>query len=72
MFNKISVDSKGRFACSSTSGEIRLFPEIGKNTNCKYPGFGDPVLHLESTKDGKWLLATFKSYLMLIPTETED
>ena len=33
---------------------------------------GDPVLHLESTKDGKWLLATFKKYLLLLPTETEE
>jgi hypothetical protein len=32
----------------------------------------DPVLHLESTMDGKWLLATFKTYLILLPTETND
>jgi hypothetical protein len=66
------VDSKARFAVSSESGEIKLFDEIGKNANCKYAGLGDPVVHLESTKDGKWLLATFKSYLLLIPTETDD
>jgi hypothetical protein len=71
-FNRISVDSKGRFAVSSESGEIKLFDEIGKNANCKYAGLGDPVVHLESTKDGKWLLATFKNYLLLIPTETDD
>jgi hypothetical protein len=29
-------------------------------------------MHLESTKDGRWLLATFKNYLLLMPTETED
>lgn len=71
-FNRIAVDCKGRFAVSSANGEIRLFDQIGKNANCKYPGFGDPVLHLESTKDGRWLLATFKNYLLLMPTETED
>ena len=54
------------------NGEIRLFDKIGKNSNCKYPGFGDPILHLDSTKDGKWLLATCKNYLILLPTETED
>jgi hypothetical protein len=27
---------------------------------------------LDSTKDGQWLLATFKNYLILLPTETED
>lgn len=45
-FNKISVDGKGRFAVSSCSGEIRLFDKVGKNANCKYPGLGDPILHL--------------------------
>ena len=71
-FNKISVDAKGRYAVASTNGEIRLYDKIGKNSNCKYPALGDPVLHLDSTKDGKWLLATFKTYLLLLPTETED
>lgn len=71
-FNRISADCKGRFAIASANGQIRLFDKIGKNANCKYPGLGDPVLHLDSTKDGKWLLATFKSYLLLLPTETQD
>jgi len=71
-FNRIAVDKNGRFAVSSANGEIRLFDKIGKNANCKYPGLGDPVLHLESTKDGRWLLATYQSYLLLLPTETED
>lgn len=54
------------------NGDIRLYDKIGKNANCKYPAFGDPVLHLDTTRDGKWLLATFKTYLLLLPTETED
>lgn len=41
---------------------------MNKNANTKYPGLGDPVLHLESTKDNKWLLATYKKYLILLPT----
>lgn len=71
-FNKISVDCKGRYACGSSNGEVRLYDQIGKNANCKYPGFGDPVLHLDSTQDGKWLLATFQSYLILLPTNTDE
>jgi hypothetical protein len=71
-FSKICVDGRGRFAVGSETGEIKLFNSIGRNANCKYPGLGDPVLHLDSTKDGKWLLASFKTYLLLIPTETND
>jgi hypothetical protein len=27
---------------------------------------------LDTTKDGKWVLATFRRYLRLIPTENDD
>ena len=67
-FNSISVDSKGRFAIGSESGEIRLYNKIGSNANCKYSSFGEKVLHLDTTKDGRWLLATFPSFLILLPT----
>jgi hypothetical protein len=30
------------------------------------------VLNLDTTKDGKWVLATFRKYLRLIPTENND
>ncbi len=71
-FNTLAVDQKGRFAVGSESGEVRLYNKIGSNANCKYSSFGDKVLHLESTKDGRWLLATFAKFLILLPTETED
>jgi hypothetical protein len=64
----MSVDQKGNYALGSSSGEIRLYNKIGSNANCKYSSFGDKVLHLESTKDGKWLLATFAKFLILLPT----
>jgi hypothetical protein len=64
----MSVDQKGNYALGSSSGEIRLYNKIGSNANCKYSSFGDKVLHLESTKDGKWLLATFSKFLILLPT----
>lgn len=30
------------------------------------------MLNLDTTKDGKWVLATFRKYLRLIPTENND
>jgi len=56
------------FAVGSETGEIRLYKEVGQNAKNLYQGFGDPILALDSTKDGKWLLATTKTYLILIPT----
>ena len=67
-FNTMSVDQKGNYAVGSETGEIRLYNKIGSNANCKYSSFGDKVLHLDSTKDGKWLLATFSQFLILLPT----
>jgi hypothetical protein len=31
------------------------------------PGCGDPILGIDVTADGKWILATCKTYLLLIP-----
>ncbi len=30
------------------------------------------MIHLDTTKDGKWVLATFRTYLRLIPTENNQ
>lgn len=45
---------------------------MGRNANNKYPGIGDPVRHLDTTKDGRWLLSTYDKYIILLPTFTED
>lgn len=71
-FTSMAVDGKGRFAIGSETGEIRLYKQIGKNANSKFTSTGEPVIHLESTKDGFWLLATFPTFLRLIPTETAE
>ena len=72
LFTCVSVSGNGCFATGSKKGEVRFYRSIGKNANNKFTSDGDPVLHLDTTKDGKWVLATFKHYLRLIPTLTED
>jgi len=56
------------FATGSDKGEIRLYKEVGQNAKTLFPGLGDPILSLDSTLDAQWLLATTKTYLMLIQT----
>jgi hypothetical protein len=34
--------------------------------------FIDPIISLDSSSDGKWLLATCKTYLILLPTFYEN
>ena len=70
-FTTISPTGEGHFATGSKNGEIRFYKQIGKNANNKFTSTGEPVIHLDTTKDGKWVLATFKTYLRLIPTEND-
>lgn len=65
----MSPTGQGSFATGSKNGEIRFYKQIGKNANNKFTSTGEPVIHLDTTKDGKWVLATFRTYLRLIPTE---
>ena len=69
-FTCISVTGSGAFATGSEQGEVRFYKNIGKNANNKFTSEGGPVLSLDTTKDGMWVLATFKRFLRLIPTAT--
>jgi len=70
-FTCITSNVDEHFATGSKTGEIRLFKQVGQNAKNLYPGLGDPILGLDSTRDGKWLLATAKTYLLLLPTLLE-
>lgn len=41
---------------------------MGQNALNLYPGLGDPIKSLDCTKDGRFLLATCKNYLMFMAT----
>jgi hypothetical protein len=45
-FNKVVTNTSGNVAVGSEDGQIRLYKGVSKNANTKYPGLGDPVLHL--------------------------
>ena len=45
---------------------------MGKNAKNLFPGWGQKILHIEVTKDGKWVLATCKNYLIFLPTINES
>ena len=67
-FSCITPGVEGSFAIGSKTGEIRLFKEVGQNAKNLFAGNGDPIYSIDSTRDGKWLLATCKNYLILLPT----
>lgn len=45
---------------------------MGQNAKNLYPGLGDPIISLDCTKDGRWLLATCKNYLLFVPAFHQD
>jgi hypothetical protein len=36
------------------------------------PGFGDPIIGIDASADGKWILATCKTYLLVAPTTFDN
>jgi len=67
----ITTTGSGYVAVASNKGDIRLFNKIGKGY-CKtqLPGLGNPILHIDTTEDGTWLVATCKTYLLVFPLIT--
>jgi hypothetical protein len=72
LFNTIAPGNNGSFAVGSANGDIRLFKVMGQIAKTYLPGFGEPIKSIEISKDQKWLLATFQTYLLVIPTENGE
>lgn len=62
----------GELAVASAKGELRLFNKLDKRAKTLLPMFGDPILGVDTTENGKFILATCKTYLLLINTELSD
>lgn len=70
-FTRGATTGKGELALASAKGEIRLFDKLDKRAKTLLPGFGDPILGIDVSENGKLIVATCKNYLMLINTEIE-
>ncbi|AAS50603.1 ABL168Cp [Eremothecium gossypii ATCC 10895] len=62
----------GYVAVGSNKGEIRLYDKLGKRAKTLIPALGEPIRHLCASADGKWLLATCKSSILLFDTEVKE
>ncbi|KAK0552758.1 Vacuolar import and degradation protein 27 [Tilletia horrida] len=67
-FSAATTDEAGHLAVASDRGEIRLFDAIGKNAKTALPSIGDPIRGIDVTADGRYVVATCKTYLLLIDT----
>eukprot|EP00741_Cyanophora_paradoxa_P021988 tig00021432_g21225.t1 len=71
-FNLASTSASGNCVVTSATGEMRLYNEIGKIAKTQLPGLGDPITGVDVTADGKYLLCTTDTYLLIVPTEGPD
>lgn len=65
-FSAVSTTEKGYVAVASNKGDIRLFDRLGINAKTHIPALGEPILGLDVSADGRWVLGTCRTYLLLI------
>lgn len=71
-FSALTSTEGGHIAVASQKGEIRLFDRLGINAKTALPALGDPILGVDVSADGKWILATCKTYILLIDATIKD
>jgi hypothetical protein len=64
-FNCGMATGKGHVVVASRKGDLRLYDKIDKRAKSLLPGFGDEIKHVDVTSNGKYIICTCKSYLML-------
>lgn len=65
-FEKVTVTGDGYVAVGLQDGALRLYNKLGGNAKTALPALGQNFIGIDVTKDGRWLLATCKTYLLLI------
>lgn len=64
-FNNLATTDAGQLAVSSATGEIRLYDRLGINAKTLLPSVGEGLKHVDVSKDGRWVLATYTDHLLL-------
>jgi sugar lactone lactonase YvrE len=67
-FSGVATTSDGKVAVASDKGDIRLFDSFGKIAKSHLPPLGDPIVGIDVTATGRYIVATTKTYLLLIDT----
>jgi len=71
-FSAAATTSNGYIAVASNKGDIRMFDRLGIIAKTNIPALGDPIIGLDVSADGRWVLATTKNYLLLIDAMQKD
>ncbi len=71
-FSVMATTESGYIAVASEKGDIRLFDRVGVNAKTLIPPLGEPIIGLDVSANGRWVLCTCKTYLLLIDTKIKE
>ncbi|KAJ2079837.1 Vacuolar import and degradation protein 27 [Coemansia sp. RSA 988] len=71
-FTSAATTDSGAVAVGSSKGDIRLFDRLGVRAKTALPALGEAILGIDVTSDGRYVVATCKTYLLLIDTKVAD
>ncbi|TYI95582.1 hypothetical protein E1A91_D01G008100v1 [Gossypium mustelinum] len=72
-FQCFASTGDGSIVVGSLDGKIRLYSKTSmRQAKTAFPGLGSPITHVDVTYDGKWVLGTTDTYLVLICTLFTD
>lgn len=71
-FSAAATTENGYIAVASNKGDIRLFDRLGIKAKSQLPALGEAIIGLDVSADGKWILGTCKTYLLLIDAEHKE
>jgi hypothetical protein len=57
-FSAAATTEKGYIAVASNKGDIRMFDRLGIQAKTALPALGDPIVGLDVSADGRWVLAS--------------
>ena len=65
-FSDVTTTASGKLAVASEKGDIRLYDTVGKIAKTALTPLGDPISGIDVSADGRWIVATTKTYLLLV------
>lgn len=65
-FSSIGTTENGYIAVGSEKGDIKLYDRLGIRAKTAIPSLGEPIRYITTSADGKWLLATCDTSLLLM------
>ncbi|KAI9787610.1 MAG: hypothetical protein M1839_000141 [Geoglossum umbratile] len=71
-FSAAATTEQGYIAVASNKGDIRMFDRLGINAKTHIPALGEAIIGLDVSADGRWVLGTCRTYLLLIDAQQKD